>query len=348
MSESRGAYSYREIMSQGAAWRASIDHASPQVSSYKDWLRAPRRETLFIGCGSTYYLSLAAAARWQSITGTPARGVPSSEIWLFPQVQFSDEPPLLIAVSRSGETSETLRAIDVYNERFHSPWMAITCYPQSKMALASPHTLLTTGAEEQSIAQTRSFSSMLLMAQFAAYVAAGDQKRLEELRLLPLAFDRLVSHYEPLAHSLASDMNLKHFVFLGSGYHYGLACEAMLKAKEMSLTVSEAFHFLEFRHGPKSVVTPQTLVVGLLSEPAGAEENKVLAEMRALGARVVAIAETDDGVSADHVVEVKSGANDLARGILYLPFLQLLAYHRSMQNGLNPDQPTNLDAVVFL
>jgi len=72
----------------------------------------------------------------------------------------------------------------------------------------------------------------------------------------------------PLAQQLSEDHSLQHFVFLGSGPQYGLAAEAMLKMKEMSLSVSEAFHFLEFRHGPKSVVDCSTLVVGLLSDTA--------------------------------------------------------------------------------
>lgn len=348
MDESRGIHTYKEIMSQGSTWKASLANVSTKISKVEDWLKRPWKEALFIGCGSTHYLSLSAASCWQSLTGIPARGLPSSEIWLFPDLYLSASPPLLVAVSRSGETTETLRAIDVVNRRYKKDWMVISCYPQSKMAVGSPNTLFTTGAEEKSVAQTRSFTSMLLMAQYAVIIAAGGHNNLKELESLPTAFDRLVSTYESLAQKLAHQKNLRHFVFLGSGINYGIACEAMLKAKEMSLTYSEAYHFLEFRHGPKSIVTPETMVIGLVSEAARAEENKVLSEMGHLGATVLAISESGEALSADHVVELKSGVSDATRGVLYLPVIQLLAYYRALENGLNPDQPTNLESVVFL
>jgi glucosamine--fructose-6-phosphate aminotransferase (isomerizing) len=122
----------------------------------------------------------------------------------------------------------------------------------------------------------------------------------------------------------------------------------MLKMKEMSLSPSEAFHFLEFRHGPKSVVAPGTLVIGLLSDAAYIEEIKVLAEMRALGAKVLALVENNEDLPADYVVELHSGVRELHRSVLFLPVLQLLAFYRSVEKGLDPDRPNNLDAVVRL
>jgi glucosamine--fructose-6-phosphate aminotransferase (isomerizing) len=116
--------------------------------------------------------------------------------------------------------------------------------------------------------------------------------------------------------------------------------------KEMSLSTSEAFHFLEFRHGPKSVITSKTLIAALLSDPARQEELKVLSEMRALGATVMALTESDTGLEMDYTVELNSGLGYLWRGALFLPVLQLLAYYRSINKELDPDRPHNLDAVV--
>ena len=105
---------------------------------------------------------------------------------------------------------------------------------------------------------------------------------------------------------------------------------------------------MEFRHGPKSVVTPGTLIVGLVSETAREQEALVLAEMRDLGATTLAIAELGAGISADYLVQLRSGLDDLANRILVLPVLQLMAYYRALSRGLDPDRPTNLDAVVKL
>jgi glutamine---fructose-6-phosphate transaminase (isomerizing) len=115
-----------------------------------------------------------------------------------------------------------------------------------------------------------------------------------------------------------------------------------LKMKEMALTVSEPFRFLEFRHGPKSMVDTQTLVVGLLSESSRLHEEAVLEEMKALGGQVLALAES----KAD--ITFASGLPERARGVLYLPVLQLMACYRAANRGYNPDSPHNLTKVIEL
>jgi glucosamine--fructose-6-phosphate aminotransferase (isomerizing) len=119
----------------------------------------------------------------------------------------------------------------------------------------------------------------------------------------------------------------------------------------MSLSHAEAYHSLEFRHGPMSIVNERTLVVGFLSDTGLAEEIRVLEEMGALGARTLALAE--DGLvfsdwQPDDVVELLSGLDEWERGPLYLPVIHRLAYHRAVAKGLDPDRPSNLKAVVEL
>jgi len=344
----RGIHTYKEILSQGETWRSTIQSMTVPQKELKDWIRKPWDEVIFTGCGSTYYLSLSAAAIWQSITGIRARAVPASELWLFPEAVLTAGNKLLIAVSRSGETSETLHAVNKFEALDNKDWLAITCYGERELALRAPFRLLAERAQEQSVAQTRSFSSMYILSQHAAGLTGNDDNYLANLASIPNAFERLIHKYEPLANELAQNDELQHFVFLGSGVNFGLACEAMLKMKEMSLSVSESFHFLEYRHGPKSMVTPSTLVIGMLNDRARNQEMKVLEEMQDMGAIVLAIDDTVDDIPADYVVEIQSGLNSLERGPLLLPVLQLLAYYRSMEKGLNPDRPKNLDAVVVL
>jgi glucosamine--fructose-6-phosphate aminotransferase (isomerizing) len=112
--------------------------------------------------------------------------------------------------------------------------------------------------------------------------------------------------------------------------------------KEMTLTHSEPFHFLEFRHGPMSMVNRNTVVVGMLSDAQRAHEAKVLSEMEKLGGTVAGLGESE----ADVVFE--SAVPESVRGVLYLPVLQLMAFHRSIAKGLDPDRPKNLTAVVQL
>lgn len=161
----------------------------------------------------------------------------------------------------------------------------------------------------------------------------------------------VLDRYAGLARQLGEDKRIERFFFLGSGLLYGIACEAMLKMKEMSLSYSEAFHVLEFRHGPMSMVDERALVVGLLSDEAHAQEAAVLRDMRARGAKTLALAEQDYGLSLSdthHFMHLNTGLPAWARPVAYLPALQLMAYHRALANGQNPDQPANLDFVISL
>lgn len=343
-----GSYTYREIVGQGDAWSATLTAVGAQAESLRPWLDRPRSEVVFTGCGSTHYLSLAAAVVWQMLTGDRARAVPASELWLFPDSCLPRSPALLIAISRSAQTTETVQAANLYRQRVGDDVLAITCYPDRPLTAGATRVLIAEGAAEESVAQTRSFTSMLLLAQFVAGLAASREDYLTQLRTLPAAGQRVVETFEPLAKELGENADIGRFVFLGSGPNYGLACEAMLKMKEMSLSPSEAFHFLEFRHGPKSVVGPDMLIVGLVSETAREQETAVLAEMRDLGARVLAVAESPEGLPADDVVALDSGVDDWARGPLMLPILQLMAYYRARSKGLDPDHPANLEPVILL
>jgi glucosamine--fructose-6-phosphate aminotransferase (isomerizing) len=120
--------------------------------------------------------------------------------------------------------------------------------------------------------------------------------------------------------------------------------------KEMSLSVAEAYPFMEFRHGPMALVDSEHLAVGLMSDAMGAYERSVLADLKARGARILAIGEDTANVAgiADVRLDLASGLPERARSVLYLPLLQLLAFHRAMGRGLNPDRPRNVVMAIRL
>jgi glucosamine--fructose-6-phosphate aminotransferase (isomerizing) len=339
----RGAFTRAEIASQPAAWAATLGVMADQAGPVSDFFRRGGYDSLiFTGCGSTYYLSLAAAALAQELCGIPARGLPASELWLdLPNARRVGARPLLVAVSRSGETSETLRACAGFTAA-GGDLLTLSCYPEAPLAGMGTLNLLITAGQEQSIAQTRAFSTLYLAATACAALWAGRVDLIEAMGGLPAVGERLIAGSRGLAQRLGADEGIDRFYFLGSGARYGLACELSLKMKEMSLSHSEPFHMLEFRHGPKSMVTPGALVVGLRSEAQAAQEGAVLEDMRAQGARLLVIGED----AAD--VAFESGLPAAVRNVLYLPAGQMLAFERSIARGLNPDLPENLDAVVKL
>ncbi len=330
-------HTYEEIKSQPDAWSQAIELAScctlPAADDYG--------QVVFTGCGSTYYLSLAAAALYQELTGRPARAVPGGELWLNPRVFLSGERTLLVAVSRSGTTTETVRAVERFRTEKRGDVIVISNYEETLARHADLKIVVDRG-QEQSVAQTRSFASMYVAATALCTRMGGRDDLIPAMGMLPDSGRALISRYEDFAKEIGEDLGFDRFYFLGSGVRYGLACEVNLKMKEMTLTHSEPFHFLEFRHGPMSMANEHAVVVGMLSDANRPYEAKVLGEMRALGAKVLGLAETDAEIA------FHSNIPEAVRGVLYLPALQLVAFHRSLAKGLNPDRPTNLTAVVKL
>jgi glucosamine--fructose-6-phosphate aminotransferase (isomerizing) len=339
-----GHHTQHEILSQPEAWAAALEVVAAQADKLRDFFQAGYYETvIFTGCGSTYYLSLAAAALLQEVTRVDSRGLPASEIWLYPGSAYSPQRrTLLVAVSRSDETTETLRACAAFRARANGDVLTLSCYPNRPLTQQGAINLVFPSGQEESLAQTRAFTSLYLATLALAALWAGNENLLAELSRLPAAGQTLISTYQSLARDLGSDSAIDRFYFLGSGPRYGLACELSLKMKEMSLSHSEPFHFLEFRHGPRSMVTPETLVVGLLSELNQTPELAVLEDMQAQGGRILALGEHNADVT------FASGVSNAARNVLYLPAGQLLAFERAIHKGLNPDRPHNLNAVVRL
>jgi glucosamine--fructose-6-phosphate aminotransferase (isomerizing) len=345
--ETRGQHTFNEIMSQPEVWAEVIQSFySTQKSILETWNELRPANVLFIGCGSTFYLSQAAAGLFQSLTGVPAKACPSSELLLFPSMTLAEPgQTLLVAISRSGTTTETVEAVNRFRNMGGLAVWAISCYRESGLAQSSDLTLIAESAHEQSVAQTRSFSSMLLLAKALAATVAGEDVAV--LNRLPDTLRQIMEQSESLAQQLGSRVNLERIFFLGSGLQYGIANEAMLKMKEMSLTNSEAFHFLEFRHGPMSMADELALVVGLVSDEARAHEDRVLSQMKGLGAWTLALNAGSQSGSHD-IVRFGQGLPPWAMPALYLLPLQLMAYHRSISKGLDPDNPSNLEAVVSL
>lgn len=339
-----GIYTRTEIFSQPEAWAATLQ----QLNALKAEISAVVQQNnfqavLFTGCGSTYYLAVAAAAVCQQLTGIPSHGLPASEIWLYPDSAYNlSQPTLLVAVSRSGETTETLRAVESFKARGQGQVVTLSCYGDMPLATAGDLNLVLDAGQEQSVAQTRAFSVLYLGTVFLAALWAGKTDLLEAMNQLPDAGTRLLATYADRAKALGSDLTLDRFYLLGSGLRYGLAAEVSLKLKEMSLSHSEPFHFLEYRHGPMSMVTPKTLIYGMVSEANRDAEALVLREMGARGAQILSLGESDTDVV------FQSGVPEVVRNVLYLPVAQLIAFERSLAKGLNPDRPNNLETVVRL
>jgi glutamine---fructose-6-phosphate transaminase (isomerizing) len=345
-----GAHTIAEILSEPGTWKSCLD-AMEQTSELQSLHEKLLRdvEWVFIGCGSSFYLAQAASASWTILTGENSRALPASEITLFPKLFPAASQPVLI--TRSGYTSEVLQAAEYLEERLHLQTLAITCGTDTPIEKIASHCIKLPAADEKSTVMTRSFTSMLITLQSLAAIRGGRREYRDALRKLP---DQVTGRWNAIhstIKSLADSRAFADYVFLGQGSFFGIAQESMLKVQEMSCSYAQCFHTLEFRHGPKAIVSPETLITFILSETGFAAEVAVLEEIKKLGGTTLAISNAGDSTirrAADYFVELSLDVPETARLAASVIPGQLLGFYTGIKKGLNPDEPRNLSRVVML
>ena len=348
-----GAHSLAEILSQPEFWGRCLEGLQQQGSL--EQIRHPFRSTnewLFVGCGSSYYIALSAAAAWSSITGMRARAIPASELLLFPELVLAGSENLAaVVISRSGQTSEAVRAAQFLESGKNIRVLAVTGTPDQPLEQIASATLPLLPCDEQSTVMTRSFTSMLLGLQYLAACQANDSAFLESLGKLPDFAQRAMNTLHPRIREFVGARQFADYVCLGQGPFYGLACETALKVTEMSVSYAQSFHTLEFRHGPKSIVGPETLVIFLLSEQGCDAEREVLQEIKHLGGTTLAVtnrADKEARAASDLLIEFDFELPELVRVAPYVFAGQLTGLYTGLKKALDPDHPRNLSRVVVL
>lgn len=353
MTDSRsqtGAHTISEILSEPriwtqcfSAWRESgeLRKLNEALPAAVDWV--------FIGCGSSFYLAQSAAASWALLTGGNSRAFPASEIMLFPELLPKGCQPVLI--SRSGYTSEVIEVARYLEQKLRVPTLAVTCGTATPLEKISRHVLRLAAADEKSTVMTRSFTSMLLALQMMAAERSGRREFAGALESLPAKTEPHLANMQATIRSVVNSQKFADYVFLGQGPFFGIAQESMLKVKEMSCSYAQCFHTLEFRHGPKAIVSPETLLTFFLSESGLDSETSVLEEMKDLGGRTLVVTHRANATvkkSADFLIELPLDVPEIARVAAAVIPGQLLGFHTGIGKGLNPDEPRNLTRVVML
>jgi glutamine---fructose-6-phosphate transaminase (isomerizing) len=350
-SSDQQSHTLSEILSQPICWKDCLRQftSSSDLQSASK-LAKPTAEWLMIGCGSSYYLGLTAASTFRAL-GLKARAVPASEILLYPDLLLvKDRDYIPVLISRSGQTSEVLDAGRVLRKERGLKTIAITCAEKQELESIATVTLKMTAADEKSMVMTRSFTSMLLGLQSLAATVTGNKTFREALFGLPEQVSTLLQKYASRLREFVETRRFADYVFLAQGPLFGVANEAMLKTTEASSSYTQVFHSMEFRHGPKSIAGPETLLTFFLSESSYAAELEVFAEMRKLGAVTFVVANALDrqASQADFAVELGLHTPEYARVAAYVIWGQLLGVYTGLKKGLNPDSPKNLTRAVIL
>ncbi|PJI91868.1 glucosamine--fructose-6-phosphate aminotransferase (isomerizing) [Yoonia maricola] len=287
------------------------------------------RTLVFLGCGTSYYLAqiLAAAA---NLAGRPAIAAPSAEWIQRPTAYLADlTGAMVIGLSRSGMTTETVNAMRMARAGGLGT-LGISCAADSDILGAAEHSIYLPTDPREGIVMTVSASLMLL---------AG-------LRLLGqsvTAKDLIVGKevMQAMQDSAGLLKQGQHLVYLGAGPFFGLANEGALKVQEMSLSYAQAFHPLEYRHGPISLIDEASLVTIIYAPDSAPEEALVAKDVQAKGARVIGL-----GGPGDLTIPIPDRGPVSA--LIALPALQLMGEMVALRKNLNTETPRHLSKVVML
>ena len=337
-----GDITWAELNSQPDAWAALIQRLqSGALALPVD--PAGYDEVLLLGSGTSFYLARA-VADWMGRRGWTARAVASCEVMLDP---FPSRPSsarrLAIGFSRSGHSSELLLANGILKAAGFD-LLGVSCTAGSSLLSQVDYPLLISEGYEDGLVMLRSFTSMLLAAQWLF----GTEADRTALKVLPEA-GRAMLAKAPTLRQLADSQAFDRFVFLGSGPQHPLTQESALKIQEMAVATSEAYYSLDYRHGPKACADSNT-VVTLFSLSDRARGLALARDIRALGATLVVIG-TDAAPYAD-IAQIAlapsgMGSDEAAAAALMIP-VQLFAFATALRRGQNPDAPANLSKVVVL
>ncbi len=305
-----------------------------------------------IACGTSYHAAMVARYWIEGIAGIPCSAEVASEY------RYRDSVPnpnaLIVTISQSGETADTLAALGHAKELGHRHSLAICNVPESALTRQSELRFLTRAGPEIGVASTKAFTTQLAALFVLAVVLATQRGRItperlaaytDTLRHLPAKVQQVLA-LEPLVVKWAERFaNRQHALFLGRGPHYPIAMEGALKLKEISYIHAEAYPAGELKHGPLALVDQEMPVIAIAPNDLLLEKLKSnLQEVRARGGELYVFADQDTRIADDagiQVILLPGHAGPLSPVLHTVP-LQLLAYHAALQKGTDVDKPRNL------
>jgi glutamine---fructose-6-phosphate transaminase (isomerizing) len=313
---------------------------------------ANTKQILILACGTSYHSGMVAKYWLESVAKISTSVEIASEYRYRESV--AQENTLVITISQSGETADTLAALQYAQSKGLTDTLTICNVPESALIRQSKLRFLTRAGPEIGVASTKAFTTQLAALFVLTLVLAKQRNHLskelelqllEQLRHLPAAINKVLECEPVIKHWAKRFATKQHALFLGRGVHFPIAMEGALKLKEVTYIHAEAYAAGELKHGPLALVDNQMPVVTVAPNDALIEKLKSnLQEVRARGGELFVFADQDaqiepsDGVN---IINLPDHAG-LLSPILHVIPLQLLSYHAALAKGTDVDKPRNL------
>ena len=341
-----------EVIRNACRGRIVIEDGIPKLGGLEsviDKLRACRHLAI-VSCGTSYYAGMAARYLFEDLTDWTVEVELASE-FRYRRLNIAEQT-VVLAISQSGETADTLAAIREA-KRKGALCLGLVNAVGSSIARETDAGVYNHAGPEIGVASTKAFTSQLtilalmavMLGRYKRLTVFGGKRVLQGLAAVPDAVQKVLdncAHIEALAKKYA---DYEHFFYVGRKFHYPIALEGALKLKEIAYLHAEGYAAGELKHGPLALVDDRTVCIALC--PADDLQEKTLSnaqEIKARGAKVIAVATLDDEAVravADDVIEIPD-ILDLALPIVEVVPLQLFAYYVAVAKGRDVDKPRNL------
>ncbi len=301
-------------------------------------------------CGTSYHAGLTARYWFEELAGIPCRVEIASELrYRHPVIPAGT---LLIVISQSGATADTLAVLRNAKEMGYFSTLAVCNVPESSMVRDADCVLMTRAGPEVGVASTKAFTTQLVALMLLVIVVGRrfsmsterEASLVEQLRNLPANIEKALQH-DGVIEQLANDfVDKNNALFLGRGTGYPVAMEGALKLKEISYIHAEAYAAGELKHGPLALVDESMPIVAVMPNDALLEKLKSnLAEVKARGGRLYVFSDHRNMEEDEQLrlIDIDVHAGELAPIVFTIP-LQLLSYHVAVLRGTDVDQPRNL------
>ncbi len=304
-----------------------------------------------IACGTSYHAGLIAKYAIESVTKLPCNVEVASE-FRYRKVVVQEDT-LLITISQSGETADTLAALRKAKEIGFKHTLAICNVPESSLVRESELSMMTRAGPEIGVASTKAFTTQLVvilllvtvLARRFGFPAKSEAKVVEQLRHLPGIIDDVLKLDDEIKEVANDFADKNHALFLGRGMHYPVAMEGALKLKEISYIHAEGYPAGELKHGPIALVDKNIPIVAVAPNDKLIDKLKSnLQEVKARGGQLYVFADKGTNLKSEEGIKVIQVAPlDIAISpIIFTVPLQLLSYHVAVLKGTDVDQPRNL------
>ncbi len=341
----------KEIFSQDKALVQSYKALLEHQKQIKNFFANNKAASLtFMGAGSSYSLCRSAAISANMYTDFNAHSLAAGDLMMnFSHYEKYLSNTILIAPSRSGNTSEVVRAVKQAKREFDVPCVAVTAAEESDISALADLKLTFPWIYDESVCQTRTVTNLYMIQLFIIGVIGGQKRMLEELETAVQKEAVYMDENREKLKRIAEKVEWEKVVVLGDSELEGIADEAAIAFKEIPRIASNYHHILDVRHGPMVLVDEQTLVIMAVAPFELSLQNDLIGDLQNREAVVCSVgASKQEVINSDYHIQVPEYENYGVMGIPFIYVPQVIAYYKAVQRGVNPDQPPELDSWVEL